>query len=182
MRGGIAARVAVLVLVAAVLQTATFAGIELLGGTPDLLLVTVVAIALLRGSITGATAGFVGGLLVDTATLGTLGVTSLVLTAAGYWAGRYGETTGRGRGYAPYLAVLVVSALAGAGAYLVHFLLGEQVSARLALAPVLPGAVLDVVLAVLVVRVCRSLLGPRQRVLEAHAGWGSLPDRTATGG
>ena len=57
----------------------------------------VVCIALAAGSIAGAVAGFAGGLLVDVMTLGTLGTTSLVLTLAGYWAGRYGETTGRGR-------------------------------------------------------------------------------------
>ena len=46
-------------------------------------------------------AGFVAGLIVDVATLGTLGLTSLLLTLAGYWAGRYGETTGRSRAHAP---------------------------------------------------------------------------------
>ena len=40
-------------------------------------------------------------------TLGTLGVTSILLTVAGYWAGRYGETTGRGRAYAPSLTAFV---------------------------------------------------------------------------
>ena len=78
---------------------------------PDLLLVTLVAVALLRGSVAGAVGGFFAGLVIDTATLGTLGLTSLVLTLAGYWIGRYGETTGRDRGHAPYLSVAVITVL-----------------------------------------------------------------------
>ena len=54
----------------------------------------------------GAVAGFMTGLLLDTATLGTLGVTSLLLTVGGFWIGRYGETTARDRFHAPYLSRL----------------------------------------------------------------------------
>ena len=75
-----------------------------LGVQAFLLLVTIVCVALVAGSLPGAIAGFAGGLVVDVMTLGTLGTTSIVLTLAGYWAGRYGETTGRGRAYAPPLA------------------------------------------------------------------------------
>ena len=39
-------KVAVLVFVAAVLQTAVFTDVEVLGGTPDVLLVTLVAVSL----------------------------------------------------------------------------------------------------------------------------------------
>ena len=77
---------------------------------------TLVAVALLRGSVVGAVGGFFAGLLVDTATLGTLGLTSLVLTIAGYWIGRYGETTGRDRAHAPFLSVAVVTVLYSVGA------------------------------------------------------------------
>ena len=38
-------------------------------------------------------------------TLDTLGVTALLYALAGYWTGRYGETTGRDRAHAPLLAV-----------------------------------------------------------------------------
>ena len=94
-------RIAPLVFVAAVVQVTVLGGTRLLWAEPDLLLVTIVCIALAAGAIPGAAAGFAGGLLVDIMTLGTLGLTSLVLTLAGYWAGRYGETTGRGRTHAP---------------------------------------------------------------------------------
>ena len=94
------------------------------------MLLTLVAIALLRGSIFGAVAGFFAGLLVDTANLGTLGVTSLLLTIAGYWIGRYGETTGRDRAHAPFVSVAVVTVLVQFGALILHFVLGDPVSAQ----------------------------------------------------
>jgi rod shape-determining protein MreD len=162
-------RVFVLVFLTSVVQVSMLAPVEVFGAAPDLLLVVVVVVALLRGPIVGATAGFAGGLLVDVATLSTLGVTSLLLSVSGYWAGRYGDTTGRGRAYAPYLAVGVIALLAGVGGYLVHFLLGDDVSAGSALAPVLPSALADVLLAVPVLWACRRFVGsalPMERARE----------------
>ena len=98
-----------LVFVAAILQVSVFSDVTILHGTPDLLLVTIICVALLRGPVVGAVVGFWGGLLIDTANLGTLGVTSLLLTVAGYWIGRYGETTGRDRSHAPFVSVAVVT-------------------------------------------------------------------------
>src|SRR5207248_1286139 len=72
------AKVGVLVFVAAILQVSIFSTLQILGGAPDVVLLTLVGIALLRGSIYGACAGFFAGLLIDTANLGTLGVTSLL--------------------------------------------------------------------------------------------------------
>ena len=108
MKGFDALKAAALLFVAAILQVSIFSQVHVLGGVPDLLLVTLVAVSLLRGSVLGACGGFFAGLLVDTATLGKLGLTSLVLTVAGYWIGRYGETTGRDRAHAPFLSVAVV--------------------------------------------------------------------------
>ena len=56
------------------------------------------------------------GLLLDTANLGTLGFTSLLLTLAGFWIGRYGETTARDRFHAPFRRVAVVTILYALGA------------------------------------------------------------------
>ena len=104
-------KIGVIVFVAAVLQASVFAGMSVLGAAPDILLVALVAVALVRGATTGAVAGFFGGLVIDIALLDTLGVTSLLLTLVGYWAGRYGETAPSGRRYAPYLAVGVMTVL-----------------------------------------------------------------------
>lgn len=153
------------------MQVATISGTRLLGAEPDVLLVTVVAIALLAGSVAGAATGFAAGLLVDVMTLGTLGQTSIVLILAGYWAGRYGETTGRGRRYAVPLTAFAISILATLGAVALHVLLGEPVSARTALAALLPSAVLAAVLAFPIHRLARFVLADsatlvRQRRIE----------------
>jgi rod shape-determining protein MreD len=149
------------VFLAALLQITILAPIDVLGGTPNLLLVTLVAAALLRGSVYGASAGFFAGLIVDTATLETLGLTSLVLTIAGYWIGRYGETTGRDRAHAPLLSVVVATALYTVGALALHFVLGDSVSARYVLLESLPPEiVLNLLLAVPVYAVCRRFLRP----------------------
>jgi rod shape-determining protein MreD len=158
-----AGKLALAIFVAAIVQTSILNPVELAGGTPDLLLVTLVAIALLRGPLYGAAAGFFGGLLVDTALLETLGLTSLLLTIAGYWIGRYGETTGRDRSHAPLLSVVVITILYAAGALALHFMLGDAVSARLVLVESLPPAVvLNALLAVPVYALARRLLRPAQ--------------------
>jgi len=143
----IALRVAPLIFVAAVLQVGAVAGSRVLGAEPDLLLVTVVVVALVAGSITGAVAGFAGGLLVDVMTLDTLGTTSIVLTVAGYWAGRYGETTGRGRPYAAPLSAFAITLLATPANVALHFLLGQPVSAQAAFATLIPSAIVNGLLA-----------------------------------
>jgi rod shape-determining protein MreD len=159
-----AGKIALAIFVAAIVQTSILNPVEVAGGTPDLLLVTLVAVALLRGPLYGAAAGFFGGLLVDTALLETLGLTSLLLTLAGYWIGRYGETTGRDRSHAPLLSVVVITILYAAGALALHFMLGDAVSARLVLVESLPpSVVLNALLAVPVYAVARRLLRPAQR-------------------
>jgi rod shape-determining protein MreD len=142
-----ALRVTPLIFVAAVFQVGAVAGSRLLGAEPDLLLVTVVVVALVAGSITGAVAGFAGGLLVDVMTLDTLGTTSIILTVAGYWAGRYGETTGRGRPYAAPLAAFAITLLATPANVALHFLLGQPVSAGAAFATLIPSAIVNALLA-----------------------------------
>ena len=119
-------KAAALIFVAAILQVSVFSEARVLGGAPDILLVTLVAVALLRGSLFGAVGGFFGGLLVDTATLAKLGLTSLVLTLAGYWIGRYGETTGRDRAHAPFLSVAVVTVLYAVGVLMYEMLAGRR--------------------------------------------------------
>lgn len=155
----------VLLLFAAVVVQATIVGsIEILRGTPDLVLVLLLVIALLRGSVVGALGGFWAGFLLDTVYLGTLGVTSLLLTLGGYWIGRYGETTGRDRAHAPFVSVAVVTVLYAVGELALHFLLGEPVEARAALVDALPATLLlNLLLTVPVYALVRRLLAPDSR-------------------
>ena len=160
----VAIRVALLVFVAAVFQVGAISGARVLGAEPDLLLVTLVVVSLLTGSVTGAVAGFASGLLIDVMTLDTLGTTSIVLTVAGYWAGRYGETTGRGRPYAAPLAAFAITLLGTPADVALHFLLGQPVSAEAAFTTLVPSATVNAVLAFVLFPLFRRLLTPTDRI------------------
>jgi rod shape-determining protein MreD len=151
---------AVLLFVAAILQVSIFTQVHVFGGVPQLVLVTLVAVALLRGALAGAIGGFFAGLVVDTATFGQLGLTSLVLTIAGYWIGRYGETTGRDRFHAPYLSVAVITVLYEVALLVVHFVLGDRAPAGAVFRGLLPAVVLNLILAGPVYALVRRLLRP----------------------
>ena len=164
-----AAKVAVLMFVAAILQASIFSSVTILDGTPDLLVVTLVAVALLRGSVAGSAAGFCAGFILDTAYLETLGLTSLLLTITGYWIGRYGETTGRDRSHAPFLAVAVVTFLYALGWLALRFILDEPAPAQVVLLETLfQGIALNLILTVPVYGLCRRLLRPHTRPERAE--------------
>jgi rod shape-determining protein MreD len=159
------AKAAALLFVAGVVQVSILSGVSILHGRPELLLVTVACIALLRGAVFGAVAGFAAGLLADTGVFGTLGFTSLLLTLAGYWVGRYGETTGRDRAHAPLLSVAVITVLYQFGALILHFVLGDPAPAReVLLISLVPTVVVNVALTVPVHALARRLFRPRQSV------------------
>jgi rod shape-determining protein MreD len=156
-------KVVVLLFVAAIMQMSIFAQVHILGGMPDFLLVMLVAVALLRGAVVGALGGFFAGLLIDTASLGQLGLTSLVLTIAGYWIGRYGETTGRDRFHAPFLSVAVITVLYSFGLLIVHFVLGERAPAGAMMRGLVPAIVMNLILTSPVYALARRLLRPLER-------------------
>ena len=167
-----AVKAGLLLFFVAIIQVSLLSSVGVAGGTPNLLLVTLVAVALLRGSIFGAAGGFFGGLLIDTANLETLGLTSLILTLAGYWIGRYGETTGRDRTHAPYVSVAVVTILYAIGVLVLDFLLGDPVSGRrLLLDSLVPSVAFNLILTAPVHWLVAKLLPPldwRERAGEVH--------------
>jgi rod shape-determining protein MreD len=128
--------------------------------TSSIVLVVLLSIALLRGSVFGAIAGFGVGLLLDIATLGTLGVTALLFTVAGFWIGRYGETTARDRFHAPYLSVAVVTVLFAFGQLVLQFVLGEPAPAGLVLHGLPLGLLLNLILTLPVYALVRRLFPP----------------------
>lgn len=155
------AKAAALLFFAVVVQLSIIANIELLGGRPNLLLVTLVTVALLRGAVFGAVAGFSAGLLADTGVFGTLGFTALLLTLAGYWAGRYGETTGRDRAHAPLLSIAVITVLYQVSALILRFMLGQPAPAGHIFTTLVPTVALNLILTVPVYALVRRVLRPR---------------------
>ena len=158
------AKAAALLFFVVVVQLSILANVDILGGHPNLLLVAVVSVALLRGAIFGAVAGFSAGLLTDTGVFGTLGFTALLLTVAGYWAGRYGETTGRDRAHAPLLSIAVVTSVYQVAALVLRFMLGEHAPGGQTFGGLVPTVVLNLVLTLPVYAAARRILPPREWV------------------
>ena len=115
-------------------------------------------------------------------TLGTLGLTSLLLTLAGYWAGRYGETTGRGRPHAPLVATVAATLFVEVGGYVLDSLLGGAVDMRSVLLAVPAAVIWNALLAYPVFGLVRRL-DRRDRAGRAGAGGRApcLTHRTASG-
>jgi len=156
-----AAKAALLLFVAALLQLVVLTQYSAFR-TASIVLVTLLSIALLRGSVFGACAGFLTGLLLDTATLGTLGVTSLLLTIGGFWIGRYGETTARDRFHAPFLSVAVVTVLYAFGQLALQFVLGEPAPARLVVDGLIAGLIVNLLLTLPVYALVRRMFPPAE--------------------
>ena len=87
---------ALLGLAAALLvQTTVLPRLPLPGATPDLVLVLVVGLALVRGPLVGSLLGFAVGMLSDLGADRELGRTALVLALVGYAAGLAVDQRGR---------------------------------------------------------------------------------------
>lgn len=164
MSPGDAAKTAGLLFFAVVLQLSIMSQVTILGGHPNLLLVTLVCIALLRGAVVGAIAGFSAGLLVDSGVFATLGFTALLLTLAGYWTGRYGETTGRDRAHAPVLSIAVTTVVYQIAALILRYMLGQNAPGGAIFAGLVPTVILNLILTVPVYALTRRLLRPREWV------------------
>ncbi len=157
-----------LLFVAVLLQVSVFDVYHPLGGTADIVLVSLIAVALLRGSVFGAISGFGAGYLIDTANLGILGFTSLLLTLAGFWTGRYGETTGRDRFHAPYTSVAVITLLYGIGALALDFVLGQPAPAGPYLSGLPATVLLNLILTWPVYTFARRLFPPADVLDRVH--------------
>jgi rod shape-determining protein MreD len=161
-------RVFAVVFVAALAQAVLVSALILGGGAPDVLLLVVISVGLLRGSVPGAVAGFLGGLVIDLLTLDTLGLSSLVLTLAGFWAGRYGETTARGRRLPVLLAAGAVTILSAFFAAGLRYLLGEQVVVQQALvSSLVPTVLLNLLLALPVFALVRAAVREPERAISS---------------
>ncbi|MFD5323007.1 rod shape-determining protein MreD [Streptomyces sp. NPDC127092] len=104
---------ATLVVVALVVQVSVLARLQLPGAVPDLVLLTVVALALVYGHVTGALVGFTAGLLADLAPPAdhAAGRYALVLCVVGYLCGLARPENGRLKSASGPMAVVVAAAI-----------------------------------------------------------------------
>ena len=102
-----------LVVVALVIQVSVLARLQLPGAVPDLVLLTVLGLALVYGHVGGALVGFGAGLLADLAPPAdhAAGRYALVLCLVGYLAGLAKPETGRLRSATGPLVVVVGAAI-----------------------------------------------------------------------
>jgi rod shape-determining protein MreD len=117
-------RIALVAFLAVVIQETTISQISIFGVTADITPIVVMSIGLLCGSLPGAIAGFAIGLFVDLALFQTLGVTSLLYIAVGYWSGRLRETRDPSHGLIPMLLAAIATGFTGVGMAVIQFMLG----------------------------------------------------------
>jgi rod shape-determining protein MreD len=117
-------RLALLAFVTVVVQQAAISQITLFGATADISPLVVMSVGLLATSMPGATFGFATGLLVDLVLFQTLGITSLLYIAIGYWSGRLRELRDPAHGLVPMALGAVATTFAGIGMTIIQFLLG----------------------------------------------------------
>jgi rod shape-determining protein MreD len=142
-----------LLVVALAVQVTMLTRLPLPGATPDLVLVTVVALALAYGPDFGLVAGFGAGLATDLVPPadGVIGRWAFVLTLVGYLAG-LARVEIRRSAFVPLIVVAAAGALSVVGYALLAAFSGDPHVTRAALVAVLPTAVLyDVVLSPFVV-------------------------------
>jgi rod shape-determining protein MreD len=175
-------RLALLALLAVIVQTAAVSQITLLGVNADLAPLVVMSVGLLMGSIAGATMGFGVGLLVDMALVQMLGVSSLVYLTIGYAAGRLRELRDPAHSLVPLAVGAAATAAAAIGFALMQFLLGVQSPVSWLLArDILATVVVNTVLAIPVYNVVRRVLlpylpdDPRRRRRRAYTTGGLSP-------
>lgn len=119
-----AIRIALIVVGTIVLQISFFSYLSFFGATPNVVPLVIVCLGLLGGAMIGAVCGFAAGLLLDSALLQTLGVSSLVLLGAGYLAGRYREGADVSNSLIPPLLAGALTTAAAAGFAAIQLMLG----------------------------------------------------------
>jgi rod shape-determining protein MreD len=117
-------RIAIIAVLAVVVQETFISQISLFGATADITTLTVMAIGLLAGSMAGAIAGFSIGLMVDLIMFQTVGITSLLFITVGYWSGRMRELRDPSHGLIPLGLGAVATGFTGVGMAVIQFLLG----------------------------------------------------------
>jgi rod shape-determining protein MreD len=169
-QGALPMRIAALSIAVVFIQIGVLSEVTVFGVNIELAPLLAAFIGLLCGSIPGAAAGFAIGLLIDLALVQTMGITSLLLTLVGFWAGRLREIRDPQGALVPVIVGAAAAGAAFVGYALIEFLLGVDAPVSLQLLrDIVLGVVVDSIVALpffLIVR--RALQGsmpedPRRR-------------------
>src|SRR5690349_2234963 len=175
-----------LVIVALVVQVSILARLHLPGAVPDLLLLTVLGLAMVYGHVGGALVGFGAGLLADLAPPAdhAAGRYALVLCVTGYFAGLIRPENGRLKSATGPMAVVVAAAIGSTLLYAgVGALVGDTAARHVGLPGLLFSAALyDLLLAPFVVPVLMWLArraendpladgGSASKAADVSSGW-----------
>jgi len=156
MTGKIVARVALVIISAAVIQRGLFSQVTIAGVQGDVFLLLALAAGIALGPDRGAVIGFVAGLTYDLFLYSPLGLRALVFCLVGFVAGRYQTSVTRSSRWRLMFTVFVGSALGTGALALVGWVLGNgnMLTDRLALIIVVVSAI-NAVLAPLAVGALR---------------------------
>ena len=175
-------RLIALAFLTVVIQQAGVSQISIFGVSADLGPLVVMSVGLLTGSMTGAITGFGIGLFVDLVAVQTLGVTSLLYIAIGYWSGRLRELRDPAHGLVPLAVGAAATAFAGLGMAVIQFLLGVDTPVSFLLfqqifITVLVNTLLALPVYALVRRIIQPALpdDPRRRRRRAYTTGGLSP-------
>jgi rod shape-determining protein MreD len=165
-----------------VIQQSAVSQISIFGVSADLTPLVVMSVGLLTGSLLGAVTGFGIGLFVDLVLVQTLGVSSLLYIAIGYWSGRLRELRDPAHGLVPLAVGAAATAVAGIGMAVIQFLLGVDAPVSLLLVQqlfitVLVNTLIALPVYALVRRIIQPALpdDPRRRRRRAYTTGGLSP-------
>jgi rod shape-determining protein MreD len=165
-----------------VVQEACVSQVTVFGVSADLTVLVVMSVGLLAGSMSGAIMGFGVGMLVDLVLVQTLGITSLLYIAIGYWSGRLRELRDPAHGLVPLALGAAATAVAGFGMAIIQFLLGVDAPVSLVLlqqifVTILVNTLISLPVYALVRRVLKPALpeDPRRRRRRAYTTGGLSP-------
>ncbi|MCX5382449.1 rod shape-determining protein MreD [Streptomyces sp. NBC_00083] len=174
-----------LIVVALVIQVSVLARLQLPGAVPDLVLLTVLGLALVYGHLGGAFVGFGAGLLADLAPPAdhAAGRYALVLCVIGYLAGLAKPDHGRLRSAAGPMLVVVGAAIGSTLLYAtVGALVGDTAARHVGLPSLLFTATLyDLLLAPFTVPLIMAIARRAENDPLADTGGGSPKNNIASG-
>ncbi len=181
-RWQLTARLAALGLIVAIVQITAISQVTVFGVAIDISPLLVASVGLLAGSLPGAIFGFCVGLFIDTALVQTLGVTSLLFIAIGYWSGRLRELRDPSHSLVPMAVGAAATAIAVIGFVVLQFMLGVDAPVSwLLLRQIVVTIIVNTLLAIpvyaLVRRAIRGSLpeDPRRRRRRAYTTGGLSP-------